>query len=438
MGEIEFPGGERRMWTVNPFEGHRDSDDRRKQLSVNILESFERMGLAQLGTMANIRGTINNAINMAMTLPDPTYLDLLLIVISEQYRKHLLATRKHIDHITRVHWENLDDPKLTTRFQRRSEIQTSRNRLEHLLNGSDFNLPAGSYTSSLRLQEWLDNGKMIIIDLGLPVVRETGIALGNLIMAQLMTDIFLRAPGNRDRTWRLIVDEMHLFVGANFAEIITGARSFNVFPVFAHQDRGQLPKRDDSPLLGSLGHSDITLHLRGSREDRPALASLFGQDAVDIFFSLNQHSAICNYFSSLAGSYSYEIIGLNNFWADPVPGQLAELQLAAYAHTVPKKDLVEHNRRRYWDYLEGGGYREPRKDDATSHTRPDKPKTKADSPPEIRPRPEAGKAGGLGGIAGEPEHPPRPGVARPPRVVDEWDDSGSALPRPPTRKRKPK
>ncbi len=437
MGPIAFPGNDIRFWTLNPFDGHRQSEAAMEQVRQAVLDSFERMGLAQLGSMANIRATLRTAINTALTLAEPTYLDLLVLVIEESYRTNLVTTQKHLDHITRRHWADLDDKSITPPSARRTEINTSRNRLETLLDSPNINLPVGQYHSTLRLREWLDEGKMVIVDLGLPLHRDTGVDLGNMIMAQITAETFLRGRGVKSRTWRIIVDEFHLFVGQPFADIIRDGRSFNVFPVVAHQDRGQFRTTDDgeSPLKGAVGHAGVSLNLHPSVEDRVSLAALHGPEQADTFLALKQYKAVIGYYASLADSYASEAISLNDWWGDPVPGQLAELQMAAYPHTVAKSDLVESNRRRYWDHLDGIAKNDTRKAHVPKPRR--QPKTKTDPPAEIRPRPNPGQTGGPGEAPEPPPSPPRPGVARPPRVIDQRDDAGPALPRPPRRGPKP-
>jgi hypothetical protein len=440
MGEIGED--EPRMWTMNPFDGHRDSRARREQIATSVLESFERMGLAQLGLMANIRSTLEHAIDVATTLDDPTYLDLLLIIVSQNYRQHLLATRKHIHPITRQHWLDLDNHKITPTNARRTETNTARNRLERLLASTAFNLPAGWYHSTIRLREWLDEGRFVIVNLGQNVQRETGVELGNLLMAQIMAETFLRKEETKARTWRLVIDEFHLFVGRPFADIITGGRSYNVFPVVAHQDRSQLRSDDgvkrgeSNPLLSAVGHAGISLHLAGSREDRVALASLFGAEVVDQFFALDAYSAIINVRSRLLDNARHETLVLQNWWGKPVEGQLEELRarFATHPYTVPRSELVEHNRRRYWDYLDGGAVRDTRNTNVPPKR---KPKTETVPPSQIPSQPEPRQAGEPGTAVVPPPSPARPGTARPARALDQRDAPGSVVPRPPRKQPSP-
>jgi hypothetical protein len=176
-------------------------------------------------------------------------------------------------------------------------------------------------------------------------------------MAQLVTDTFLRTESTQDRTWRFVVDEFHEFVGENFATIITEARSFNVFPVLAHQDRSQLDKAAGRSLRSAVGHAGLTCLLPTSPEDRVAYASLYGRDQADLILGLERYRAMVTLMDGLSGRRQTELLVLDDWWRDPVPGQLEELQMAAYAHTISRREIVQRNNQRYWDRLDAVGRR---------------------------------------------------------------------------------
>lgn len=354
-GSLPFSDGDR-VWTLNPFEGHRGHPEAGPQIATNVLESFERMGRADFGIMANIKQTLMHAIRLAMTTPEPTLLDLLLIVVDQPYRQEIVTSARSLNHISRRFWSDLDDHKMPAR-ERRGQINTTRNRLESLLLDRELNLFVGNYHSTLRLKEWLDEGKMILIDLGSPLPRGLGIDIGNVIMAQLVTDTFLRTDADKARTWRFVVDEFHEFVGDNFSTIITEARSFNVFPVLAHQDRSQLDKAAGRSLRSAVGHAGLTCLLPTSPEDRVAYASLYGRDQADLILGLERYRAMVTLMNGLTGRRQSEMLVLDDWWRDAVPGQLDELQLAAYENTIPRKEIVQRNNQRYWDRLDAVGRR---------------------------------------------------------------------------------
>jgi hypothetical protein len=263
----------------------------------------------------------------------------------------LVARAKSLNHVSRRFWADLDDPKMPAR-ERRGQVNTTRNRLEALLMDRDLNLFVGTYHSSLKLREWLDEGKMILIDLGHPLPRGLGIDIGNVIMSQVMTETFLRTDETKQTTWRLVVDEFHEFVGANFATVITEARSYNVFPVMAHQDRSQLDKGPERVLRSAVGHAGLTCLLPTSPEDRIAYASLYGRDQADLILGLDRFKALVTLMDGLTGARKTEVLVLDDWWGEPIPGQLAELQQAAYPHTIAKKEIVATNNARYWDRLD--------------------------------------------------------------------------------------
>ncbi len=393
-GIIRFADGER-VWTLNPFAGHRSRPDAIGQIATNVLESFDRMGRTELSIMANIRQSLAHAIRLALTTSEPTLLDLLLIVVDQSYRQELLRRARALNHVSRRFWTDLDDPKLPAR-ERRGQLNTTRNRLEALLMDRDINLFVGNYESTLKIKGWLDEGRMILIDLGLPLPRGIGIDIGNVIMAQLITEIFLRGETNKARTWRVVVDEFHEFVGDNFATIITEARSYNVFPVVAHQDRSQIDRIPGRTLRSAVGHAGVQVLMASSPEDRVAYASLYGRDKADLVLGLDRFKASVSIIDGLAGHRQSEILVLDDWWGDPIPGQLAGLQQAAHAHTLPKREVVTVNNGRYWDRLDAIGARpQPGASDARSRPQQPIPPKRKQAPPGPRP----------------PQSPPRPAPA---------------------------
>lgn len=383
-GVIPFPDGDR-VWTLNPFEGHRSRPDALGHIAVNVLESFDRMGRTELGIMANIRQSLSHAIRFSLTTPEPTLLDLLLIVVDQAYRQETLRASRHLNHVSRRFWTDLDDPKLPAR-ERRGQLNTTRNRLEALLMDRELNLFVGTYASTLRLREWLNEGRMILIDLGLPLPRGLGIDIGNVIMSQLVTETFLRDEATKERTWRLVVDEFHEFVGDNFATIITEARSYNVFPVVAHQDRSQLDRIPGRTLRSAVGHAGVHCLLASSPEDRVAYASLYGRNQADLVLGLERFKAIVTVMDGLAGTRQTETLVLDDWWGDPIPGQLATLQQAAHSHTLPKREVVKRNNGRYWDRLDATGARPPQGADRDRSPRPSARQTTSSGPRPPQPR----------------------------------------------------
>ena len=413
-GVIRFGDGER-VWTLNPFAGHRSRPEAMGHIATNVLESFDRMGRTELSIMANIRQSLAHAIRLALTTQEPTLLDLLLIVVDQNYRQEALRRARALNHVSRRFWNDLDDPKFPAR-ERRGQLNTTRNRLEALLMDRDINLFVGTYQSTLTLKDWLDEGWMILIDLGLPLPRGIGIDLGNVIMAQMITETFLRDEAHKGRTWRVVVDEFHEFVGDNFATIITEARSYNVFPVVAHQDRSQLDRIPGRILRSAVGHTGVQVLMASSPEDRVAYASLYGRDQADLVLGLEQFKASVSIMDGLAGRRQTEVLVLDDWWGDPIPGQLAELQQAAHAHTLPKREVVTRNNGRYWDRLDAIGARQG---SGATDERPRPPASPGKRkqgppgprPPQSPPRPPASPRN-------DPPRGPDPDAARPASLLD--------------------
>jgi hypothetical protein len=434
LGELKFHEKDRRHWTINPFDGHLESPTRATQIRESVVQSFERMGLAQLDTMANIRHTIEIATDLALNLPDPTYLDLYCIIVDEAYREAIIRDTPNLDPVTKREWRDLRVTRgdMTSR-EVRQFTRTARNRLHALIGDPYARNASGWYTSTIKLRQWLDEGKMVLIDLGEPLQIDTGVDLGNMIIAHLLTEIFQRARSERKRTWRIVVDEFHDFIGASFAKIITEARSYNTFLVVAHHDRGQLAAKELEKLRSALGFAGLVLRLRQSVEDRVGLASIYGQEAIQEYLDLKEFEARATYFSYLEGNKITETIMLNDWPSDPEPGQLEKLEKRAKGMTIHRDPLRDRLQSRYWVLLDADANRDRLDSDGNTQTT-NNSKGKAKS--QVRSEQgEDGQADQPDPFQAEPSG--NAGADRPTSIIDQLDASGSVLPRtPPTRRRR--
>jgi hypothetical protein len=365
-----------RSWTFNPFEGHRESEIRREQISRGVRSSFQLMGRADLSVMANINETLSDALGVAIAMTKPTFLDLYGIVTDKGFRDDILKQFLHINPVVVRHWMEIDNfgGRLDKREsmearERRSYMNTTRNRLSLLLNDRAIQRAVGQYAGTIKLREWLDAGKLVLLDLGTPLERETGIDIGNLLLAQVIIETFRREGGYGNQRWRLVIDEFHEFASEQIALLITNGRQFNVFPIVANQDRGQFTRDRHGPrLLSAVGHATVNLILRSSVEDRVGLASIYGQDFLEHIYGLSHYQAIVDTHLDLLDNREKPKIWLKDWWGHVVPGQLEELMWNAHTDTIPIADLDASNQERYGKYLVKPGNRDTRNTDA--HDKP--------------------------------------------------------------------
>lgn len=114
----------------------------------------------------------------------------------------------------------------------------------------------GQKTNSFRLQQVLDTGKILIVNLSKGQIGEDA---SSLLGAMLINSIQLAAlhraskPEEARRAFYLYIDECHSFVTLAFASILAEARKYGLSLFLTHQYIEQLDERVRSAIFGNVG-----------------------------------------------------------------------------------------------------------------------------------------------------------------------------------------
>lgn len=260
-----------RTFCLNVLEVPRDHPHRttmQETVGNNLLQMFHHMGKYDPQSMAIISTYLRSAVKTAYTLPNPTLVTVMAILLDEVIRAQFVSTTRRPD--IQIFWEYFTKRSKTDKL---FQVDSTLRRLwEFIMDVRTYYFIANP-TSTLHLADWLDAGKLVVVNLAQGLHEEDTERIGNLMVSYLATQYRLRAsslvPWNRDRRWRLIIDEMHRFAANPVAQTIRDGRAFNFYPVVAHQDMGQLGNYSDNwdvPL--ALGHAS-ELSFRRSRLDVP-------------------------------------------------------------------------------------------------------------------------------------------------------------------------
>ncbi len=123
----------------------------------------------------------------------------------------------------------------------------------------------------------------------------------------------------------MIVDEFHELAGPQFAELITQARKYRVFPVIAHQNLAQL----GDGLTNAVISCPLRFFLAVSAEDRLAIRRLFGDATAAGLANLPRFQARVHLREGAEGVFRQETLKLPGWWAERDPGQLQRAIAAA-------------------------------------------------------------------------------------------------------------
>jgi DNA helicase HerA-like ATPase len=114
----------------------------------------------------------------------------------------------------------------------------------------------GQITSSVQLQDILDNGKILICNLAKGKIGEdASTLLGSMLVNGIQLAALARAsqPEYLRKPFYLYVDEMHSFVSLSFADILAEARKYGLSLFLTHQYIEQLDERIRSAIFGNVG-----------------------------------------------------------------------------------------------------------------------------------------------------------------------------------------
>ncbi len=261
------PGMTPRRWSLNPLEidpRHPHHEEIKAIVLGNTVATFAHIGRFDAQTMTNIRTYLNASVLLAQSRPQPTLIDALLILTRKDFRDRLLD--REGDDYQRLFWANYED---LTEYMRQNQTISTLNRLWEMTQQAVVRGWIAPYHSTIRLLEWLNAGKIIIVNLGKRLHRSEGQYLGNLLMATIINGYRRRADGllqdDTGRPWVVCADEFHTLAPAPFDEIITQGRSASVIPLIAHQDDSQL--RAIEEIANAVSHAVVDLSLYRSKED---------------------------------------------------------------------------------------------------------------------------------------------------------------------------
>jgi hypothetical protein len=321
-----------KYFTLNVMEVS-DNPKLRDIVAGNVVKMFEHLGKYDAAFMTLVGKYLVACVQTAYAKPDPTLVDVIKIMLIDTFRAEMVAKTRRPD--LKIFWEYYEK---RTGPEQRSQIDSTLGRLWEFLNFETSYWTIASPTSTLKLADWLNEGKLVVVNLAQGLDEGDARRLGNLMVSYLTTQYRLResglVPWDRSRRWRLIVDEFQEFSPIPFAQIIRNGRAFNFFTVVAHQDSAQL--NDYPQLKGAVGHA-ARLEFRRSIDDIPTRSFTAqdeyraGQDA------LRKFEADWT-FRSPTGTTTTRV-RMADWKAVAKPEQLGLAVDQAIQHTLPKSQI---------------------------------------------------------------------------------------------------
>ena len=187
-----------------------------------------------------------------LCFPDSTLLDIQPLLTDKDFRRHVLG---FIDNQTILsYWKNEFDaysPRL-----RSEAISPILNKTGLFLTSLPLKNIVGQKTSSFRMQQVMDGGKILICNLSKGSIGEDASSiLGSMLVTSIQLAALHRVKQSEEsrKPFYLYVDEMHSFVSLSFADILAEARKYKLGLFLAHQYIDQLNEKIRSAIFGNVG-----------------------------------------------------------------------------------------------------------------------------------------------------------------------------------------
>ena len=184
--------------------------------------------------------------------PHATLLDIQPILVDKGFRQHVMQ------HVTNDHtvsfWINEFD-KYSSGL-RSEAISPILNKIGLFQTSLPLRNIVGQKVTSFRLQQVLDEGKILIANLSKGEIGEDASSLlGSMLVTSIQLATLHRASQleSARKPFYLYVDEMHSFVSLSFANILAEARKYGLSLFLTHQYIEQIDERIRAAIFGNVG-----------------------------------------------------------------------------------------------------------------------------------------------------------------------------------------
>jgi hypothetical protein len=216
---------------------------------------------------------LRNTILTLTHVPNSTFLDIPELLTNEGFRQKVVE--KLPDRVLKNFWLN-EFNKLSPQMRSES-ISPILNKVGQFLSSQTIRNIVGHPTSTIDLEEMMNQGKIILVNLSQGKLGEDSSALlGAMIITKMqlaaMNRVYLAESERRD--FYLYVDEFQNFATQSFIKILSEARKYRLDLTLANQYVGQIDEDVQKAIFGNAG-SLISFSVGAS--DSRVLSREFGE-----------------------------------------------------------------------------------------------------------------------------------------------------------------
>lgn len=187
-----------------------------------------------------------------MEYPDATLLDIQPLLTDIGFRNHVLLYVQN--EASKSFWKK-EFEKYSPQF-RSEAISPILNKTGLFLTSIPLRNIVGQKTRGIRMQQVLDEGKILIVNLSKGEIGEDASSLlGSILLTSIQLAAMHRAtqPELVRKPFYLYVDEMHSFISLSFADVLAEARKYGLSLFMTHQYIEQIDERIREAIFGNCG-----------------------------------------------------------------------------------------------------------------------------------------------------------------------------------------
>jgi hypothetical protein len=255
-----------RPFGLNLLACNRDDPHEIRWVVSTIMGTLRRLYSYSWGPL--LEHVLRNSILTAMTLKEATFLELVLLLTSEEYRKKVI--RQLEDPVLKQFWAHFPKSERLSYELTSSTI----NKISPFITDKTMRNIVGQPNNTVNLRKVMDEGKIFFINLSKGDIGEENSSLLGSVIVNLVLIAALQRRSDlpeKRRQFHLVVDEFQNFATESFSILQSEARKYGVDVVVAHQYRDQL---DDISKGSTLNVGNLVV-FRVSGQDGFDLASQF-------------------------------------------------------------------------------------------------------------------------------------------------------------------
>ncbi len=195
---------------------------------------------------------LRNTVLALLDYPNATMLGILRVLNDPSYR--LKVIEKIQDPVIKDFFIN-EFEKYDQKF-RSEAIAPIQNKVGQFLSSSTIRNIVGQPKSSFNIEDIMNNGKILLLDLSIGRIGEDNSALlGSMMITKIQLAAMSRAnllPEQR-KNFYLYVDEFQNFATDSFAVILSEARKYKLNLIMTNQYIAQMPETVASAVFGNIG-----------------------------------------------------------------------------------------------------------------------------------------------------------------------------------------